>query len=103
MALETRAGSSLLLRGSVTAGGITLEGAAGATVVSGAVVTDFATPAISADAAVFICDNWWNAVPAAVPAVVPVAVFPAAVFVVLATFNSCSWPLLGCCGCGCCP
>lgn len=57
MALETRAGSSLLLRGSATAGGITLEGAAGATVVSGAVVTDFATPVVAADAAVFICDK----------------------------------------------
>lgn len=99
MALETRAGSSLLLRGSVTAGGITLEGAAEATIVSGAVVTNFATPVVAADAAVFICDDWWNAVPAAVPA----AVFPAAVFVVVAILNSCSWPLLGCCGCGCCP
>lgn len=57
MALETRAGSSLLLRGSVIAGGITLEGAAGATVVSWAVVTDFATPAVAADAVVFICDK----------------------------------------------
>lgn len=76
VALETGAGRSLLLRGSVTAGGITLEGAGGATVVSGAVVTDFATPVAAAAAAVFICDNWWSAV-------------PAAGFVVLVTLNSC--------------
>lgn len=81
MSSETGARSSLLLRGSVTAGGITLEGAGGATVVSGAVVNDFATPVADADAAVFICYNWWSAVHA--------DVFPAAVFVVLAPLNSC--------------
>lgn len=58
--------------------------------MAGAVVTDFATPVAAADAAVFICDNWWSAVPA--------AVFPAAVFVVLAPLNSGSWPLFRCCG-----